>query len=223
MRITVFPATINRQTDIEVWKAKAANMSKEGNRVKFKVQELTSVIADSCPKYPDKPAIVTYLRRVMLSKVRFERYNNLGFPVTEEMFKRIWLERLNQDKGYGEVFRNMVKARASMRVTISSLIESLASHLQLDYDPKALFKYFDKSVQGPSEEVRAYVWRKFYEAQAIVPNGNHDVKDLVELVIRGMRDEQAVKFRLIRKFGKRKFKTFKQLEEALASDILEHE
>ena len=97
--ILYFPAIVNQQTDIDVWKAKAYNTRLEGNRVKFRVQELTTVISASCPDKFDKAAIVIYLRRVMLSKVRFERYNDLGFPVTEEMFKRIWLERLQQDKG----------------------------------------------------------------------------------------------------------------------------
>ena len=89
----------------------------------------------------------------MFSKVRFELQSDLDFPITEEMFKQIWLERLKEDKGYVETLRNAVKGIASMRNTVANLMKFLIGHLQLTSDPKALVNAFRQNGKGTSEEV----------------------------------------------------------------------
>ena len=124
-----FLSIVNRSTDIDVLKAKAGRAKLKGNKVRFRAQNHTAVIPESCPDHFDVSAVCVYLKRVMFSKVRFELHSDLDFPVTEEMFKQIWLERLKEDKGYGETLRNAVKGIASMRSTVAGLMESLAGHL----------------------------------------------------------------------------------------------
>ena len=52
--------------------------------------------------------------------------------------------------------------------------------------------------------------------------GNHDSDDIIEIIIRGMRDEQAVKHRLLEKLDEGKIKNFEQLRHILGTEILKH-
>ena len=163
-----YPSMVNRNTDLDVWKAKASRLHLEGNLVKFRAAELTTAIAESCPEAFDASSLCVYLKRVMFSKIRFESFNDLDFPVTEEMFKQIWLERLREDKGYGEILRHAVKNHASTCSTVAYLIESLAEEMNLKSDPKALVKAFNQNGQGTSEDVRSYIFRKHQECRTIM-------------------------------------------------------
>ena len=104
----------------------------------------------------------------MVSKIRFEMHGDLDFPATEEMFKHIWLEQLKDDKGYGETLRHNVKALSAVEITVAGLIESLAGDLELTTDPRALINSFRQIMQGTSEEVRSYVFRKQLESKTII-------------------------------------------------------
>ena len=140
-----YPSMVNRNTDLDVWKAKASRLHLEGNRVKFRAAELTTAIAESCHEAFGAPSLCVYLKRAMFSKIRFESYSDLDFPVTEEMFKQIWLERLKEDKGYGETLRHAVKNYTSASSTVADLVESLAEHMNLTSDPKALINAFNQN------------------------------------------------------------------------------
>ena len=131
-----------QQTDLDVWKTKAYDSRLDGNRVKFRAQDHLTVITDSCPDHFNPPAICVYLKRVMVSKIRFEMHGDLDFPATEEMFKHICLERLKEDKGYGETLCHNVKALSAVEITVAGLIESLAGDLELTTDPRALINSF---------------------------------------------------------------------------------
>ena len=65
----------------------------------------------------------------MFAKKGFELHSDLDFPVIEEMFKQIWLERLKEDKGYGETLQHTVRKLASSYSTVANILETLASHL----------------------------------------------------------------------------------------------
>ena len=118
--------------------------------------------------------------------------------------------------------RNTVKALSSVEVTVSSLIESLALDLQLTSDPNALINSFKQNSQGTSEEVRSYVFRKQQEGKTIMLEGGHNIVEMVEVVIRGMRDEESVKHRLLDKFQEGKIRSFEQLRQVVGSELIRH-
>ena len=64
--------------------------------------------------------------------------------------------------------------------------------------------------------------RKVYEGRTVMLCGNHDSDDILEIIIRGMRDEEAVKHRLLEKFDEGKIKNFEQLRHTLGTEILKH-
>ena len=216
-----YPSMVNRNTDLDVWKAKASRLHLEGNRVKFRAAELTTAIAESCPEAFDAPSLCVYLKRVMFSKIHFESYSDLDFPVTEEMFKQIWLERLKEDKGYGETLRHAVKNYTSASSTVADLVESLAEHMNLTSDPKTLINAFNQNGQGTSEDVRSYMFRKHQESRTIMIDGQYDKGELVEIVIRGMREEEALKHRLLRKFRDNEIENFVHLKKHITTELLE--
>ena len=84
----------------------------------------------------------------MFSKVQFDLHNDCDFPVTEKQFIQLWLERLKEDKGYGEDLRNLVKAMNSVQNTVTGLIEAIADALELTNDPKALINAFRQNTQN---------------------------------------------------------------------------
>ena len=84
-------------------------------------------------------------------------------------------------------------------------MESIADALSLTDDPNALINTFRQNLQGASEEAKSYIFRNMKEAKTIVQEGGHKSQRIVEIVIRGMRrDEDPVKFILLRKFEKGK-------------------
>lgn len=153
----------------------------------------------------------------MFAKIRFKLHGDLDFPATEEMFKQIWLKRLKEDKGYSETLRNNVKALSAVEITVAGLIESLAGNLELTTDPKALINAFRQNGQGTSEEVRSYIFRKQLESRTIMLDGGHEFNKMLKIIIRGMRDEEEVKHRLLEKFEDGKIKNFEQLRRQVGS------
>ena len=109
-----------------------------------------------------------------------------------------------------------------MRSTVAGLMESLAVHLQLTSDSKALINAFRQNGQGNSEEVRSYIFRKQQESQTIMRDGYYDKREMVETGFRGMREEEALKHRLLRKFGESRIKNFDQLESQVETEPLEY-
>ena len=217
-----YPSIVNKNTDIDVWKAKASRAKLEGDRIKFRAQEHTTVISESCPDQFDASSICVYLKRVMVAKIRFELHSDVDFPVIEEMFKQIWLERLKEDKGYGETLRHAVKSFALARTTVADLMESVSGHLQLTSDTKALANTFNHNGQGTSEKICSYIFRKQQESRTIMLDGHYEKRDLVKTGIRGMREEEALKHRLLRKFRENQIKNFVQLKSQVEAELLEY-
>ena len=109
-----FPSIVNKQTDLNVWKAKLHN-TRPGGKVKSRLQKHTTAITESCPDHFDAPVLCVYLRKVMFSKLQFDLHHDLDFQVTEKMFTQLWLERLKDNKEYGKTLRHSVTALASAR------------------------------------------------------------------------------------------------------------
>ena len=53
-------------------------------------------------------------------------------------------------------------------------------------------------------------------------DGHYKKIDLVETVIRGMREEEALKHKLLRKFRENRIKNFVQLESQVEAELLEY-
>ena len=157
----------------------------------------------------------------MYAKKRFETHSDLDFPVTEEMFKQIWLERLKEDKGYGENLRNTVQKIAPNYPTVADIVETIASLLSITSDPKAIINTFTKNVQGISEHIRSYIFRKHNESRTIMIDGHFEKRELIEIILAGMREEEPLKHKLIRKFRKNKINNFIQLDKQIDIELLE--
>ena len=216
-----FPSLVNQGTDIDVWRAKRAKSHLKG-RIKFRPQEHLTFISESCPDHFDSSSLCVYLKRIMFSKKQFDLHSDCDFPVTDKQFIQLWLERLKEDKGYGEDLRNLVKTLTSVQNTVAGLIESLADALELTNDPKALLNAFRQNIQNQSENIKAYVFRKQQEGRTILLEGNHNIMEMVEVVIRGMKEEEPIKHKLLGKFEKGQINTFDQLATTLSIQLKKH-
>jgi len=155
----------------------------------------------------------------MFSKIQFDFNSDCDFPVTEKQFIQLWLERLKEDKGYVEDLRNLVKTMTSEQNIAAGLIEALADALELTNDPKALLNAFRQNTQRQSKNTKAYVFRKQQEGRTILLEGNYNIKEMVEVVIRGMKEEEAIKYKLLGKFKKDQINTFDQLATTLSIQL----
>ena len=159
----------------------------------------------------------------MFSKIQFDFHSDCDFPVTEKQFIQLWLERLKKDKGYVEDLRNLVKTMTSEKNIAAGLIEALADALELTNDPKALLNAFRQNTQNQSENFKAnYAFRKQQEGRTILLEGNHNIMEMVEVVIRGMKEEEPIKHKLLGKFEKGQINTFEQLSTILSIQLKKH-
>ena len=158
-----------------------------------------------------------YLKGIVHSKIEFDLHSDFDFPVTERHFVQLWMERLKEDEGYSQTLRKLVTVLSTVQNTLPGLIESIADALSLTDDPNALINSFKQSSQKTPEESKSYVFRKMKEAKIIMQDSGHTSQEIVEIVIRGMRDEDPVKFILLGKFEKGKINSLEQLSRALSN------
>ena len=182
-----FPCLINRSTDLKVWGAKKSNSSLSG-RVKYRVSEHLEFITDPCPVQLDKQEICKYLKGIVWRKIEFDLHSGFDFPVTEKHFVQLWIERLKEDEGYGQTLHKLVSVLSTVQNTLPGLIESIADALSLTDDPNAMINIFKQSSQRAPEESKSYVFRKMKEAKIIMQESGQTSQEIVEIVIRGMRD-----------------------------------
>ena len=95
----------------------------------------------------------------------------------------------------------------------------MAGDLQLTTYPNALINAFR---QNGHEEVRSYVFRKQQEGLTIMLEGSHNLEEMLEVVVRGIKEEEAVKHRLVEKLEEGEISNFKQLRRLVNSEILKH-
>ena len=120
-----FPSLVNNKTDRDNWEIKKINAAKSGGRVKFKVDEHTRFIPDTCPHVYDPIKLNIYFRSIMYSKLQFKKNHGCRSQVTEEQFIQIWLKRLEQDSGYAANMRTYVQDQMGIHITVAGIIESL--------------------------------------------------------------------------------------------------
>ena len=146
----------------------------------------------------------------MYSKLQFERNHGCGFQVTEEQFIQIWLKRMEQDSGYAANMRDNVQDHLGIHVTVTGIIESLARMLGITKDPKSLISTFQNQIQEQTEHIQIYINRKKKEAKLVLLDEKTAEIDLVETVIRGIKESEGMKYKLMRKFDKGKIQSLAQ-------------
>ena len=156
------------------------------DRIKFRVEDHSRFITESCPASFDKPALCVYLRAIMYSKVQFELNSGCNFPVTEDHFLQIWIKRLEQDPGYGAEMKQLLQDNMAVQTTIAGLIESIARIAKITDDPDALATSFRTQVQKDTEHIQRYILRKQKEAKMVLLDGDLNEMEMVEYTIRGI-------------------------------------
>ena len=181
-----FPSLINRKTDMDSWNAKFHNSKKRPGRIKFREEEFTRFIPDSCPPNPTKADLCVYFRNVMFAKLQFERNNDCDYPVTEEQFLRVWIKRLERDTAFGSQLRSKIMETMGLHVTVTGLIESLARLAKITDGPKTLINKFKQDGQKLEEDIQQYVLRKQKEAKMVLLDGDMEETEMIEHIIRGV-------------------------------------
>ena len=101
---------------------------------------------------------------------------------------QLWIERLKEDEGYSQTLLKLVTVLSTVQNTLPGLIESIADALSLTNDPNALINSFKQSSQRVPEQSKPYIFRKMKKAKIITQESGHTTQEIVEIVIRGMRD-----------------------------------
>ena len=113
-----------------------------------------------------------YIRKIIFTKIQFETHNDCDFPVSEDHFIQLWLERLKEDEGYGKTVRNALKEFMPTQKTVMGLIEAIADFIHRKDDPDAIINSFKQKGQHLSEPLQSYVVRKQTEARTVMLDGH---------------------------------------------------
>ena len=152
------------------------------------------------------PKICAYFRSTILAKLQFERDNTCGLPVTEHQFMQIWLRSLDKGTGFVAELRAHIQAQMSLQVTVVGRVEVLAHRFQITDDPNALNTAFTQNVQTYSEQLQDYLLRKQKEANMVLLDEEMSERHIIEQIIRGIKETDPVKHKLLTKFDKGKIR-----------------
>ena len=197
---------------MDSWYAKESKAKKQKGRIKFRLEDHSRFITESCPTAFNKAALCVYLRSIMYAKVQFETHHGCNFAVTEGQFMQLWLKRLEKDHGYGTKLRQIIKENMGVQATTAGLVEAIARIAKITDDPDALVTSFKTQSQEESEHVQRYILRKQKEAKMVLLDGNLRESEMIEYVIRGIQENEPVKYKLMKKFEKGKIASLAQLD-----------